>query len=122
MAGHEGSGSPTPSEQENHDDKNDDNNIQDEQQEAQEHDEVVNESSVQDIVREASIAGEINAEMAQPAHPGSSSDIMMEDPDAGPDLEEELGGVIIGEIENANGLVELLVMSVDSSPGTPELL
>ena len=120
MAGHEGSGSPTPSEQENHDDKNDDNNIQDEEQEAQGNDEV-NESSLQDIVREASVAGEINAEMAQPAQAGSSSDIMMEDPNAGPDLEEELGGVIIGEIENANGLVELLVISIDSSTGTPEV-
>ena len=160
MAGHEGSGSPTPSEQENHDDKNENNNMQDEEQGTRENDDAqtgetmndmqesqindvkANDSSTQEnIATEASVAGENNvvvpnpddetygaqalenedAEMAQPAQAGSGSDIMMEDPNAGPDLEEELGGVIIGEISYANGLVDLLVISIDSSTGTPEV-
>ena len=103
----------------------------------------VNEDSIQeDIVTETSVTTGNNvvlpnpedetdgaqvlenedAEIAQPAQAGLSPDIITEDPDASPDLEEELGGVIIGEIEYANGLVDLLVISIDSSLGIPELI
>ena len=62
-----------------------------------------------------------DAEMAQPATVGSNSDIMAHDPDAGLDLEEELGGMIIAILDYSNGQMELLVTSIDSPPANPEL-
>ncbi|CAB4027421.1 Hypothetical predicted protein [Paramuricea clavata] len=138
MAGYEGSGSPTPSEQEDNDDKDEDN-ITEHEEEAQEDDDTQadetmndgepNESSAQDNYtnpgNEADGAQGLpeseDAEMAQPTHVGSDSDIMAHDPDAGLDLEEELGGMIIAVLDYDNGQMELLVISIDSPPTTPEL-
>mgnify|MGYP002804657807 CR=1 FL=1 len=61
-------------------------------------------------------------EAAQPGQLGPNSEVMREDPDARyDDLEQNLAGVIVGEIKYADGQVELLVMSIDASLGTPEL-
>jgi hypothetical protein len=51
----------------------------------------------------------------QLAQVGSNPNIMAYDSGATPDLEEELEGVIIGR-SDGNGLVEVLVMSVETSP------
>ena len=51
----------------------------------------------------------------QPAQAGLNPNIMAYDSDADPDLEEELGGIIIGQ-SDGNGQVEILVMSVETSP------
>ncbi|CAB3987325.1 Hypothetical predicted protein [Paramuricea clavata] len=139
MAGYEGCGSPTPSEHEHNDDKNEDN-ITEHEEEAQEdndtqadetmNDGEPNESSPQDNNdmnpgNEADSAQGLpeseDAEMAQPAHVGSDSDIMAHDPDADLDLEELLGGMIVAVLDYDNGQMELLVMSIDSTPATPEL-
>ena len=45
---------------------------------------------------------------------------MEEDVDAGPDLEEEWGCLIIGEIRFPNGQVDVLVVSIDAGTGTQE--
>jgi hypothetical protein len=138
MAGYEGSGSPTPSEQEDYDNKNEDN-ITEHEEEAQEDDDTQadetmndgepNESSAQDNYmnpgNEADGAQGLpeseDAEMAQPAHVGSDSDIMAHDPYAGLDIEEQLGGIIVAELDYGNGQIELLVMFIDSTPATPEV-
>ncbi len=113
MGSHEGRESPTPSEQENHDDKNQESNTQDEEQRPQAN---VDAQTGQTRTDQASVENEAE-EIAQPAQAGLGPDIMMEDPDAGPDLEEELGGVIIGETENG----EMLIMSIDSNEATQAL-
>lgn len=139
MAGYEGSGSPTPSEQEDCDNKNEDNIT--EHEEAQEHDDTQadetvndgepNESSPQDNNNYMNFGNEADgaqglpesedAEMAQPAQVGSNSDIMAHDSDAGLDIEEQLGGMIVAVLDYGNGQIELLVMFIDSTPATPEV-
>lgn len=52
----------------------------------------------------------------QSVHIGTSPEIMVYDPDAGPALEDELGGIIIEEQSDENEQVELLVMLVDTTP------
>ena len=51
----------------------------------------------------------------------TEGDVMMEDPNAGLQIEEQLGGVIIDQIQHAIGQVHLLVMSVDVSEVMPEV-
>ena len=51
----------------------------------------------------------------QLAQVGLNPNIMAYGSDADPELEEELGGVII-ERRDSNGQVEILVMSVETSP------
>jgi hypothetical protein len=47
--------------------------------------------------------------------------VMRENPNAGPDLEEQLGGMIIGLVQGANGQVDLLVQFIDGFEAMPEL-
>ena len=48
--------------------------------------------------------------------------VMTEDPNAGPSLEEQLGGVVVEEIQSPNSVGNLLVMLIDvSSEIPPEL-
>ena len=134
MAGNEGSGSPTPSEQDDYGNK--DSNIEYEEEGVQdneatpndqdgEHDPQTNDeeenpnAATNDVVIEP-VMGHDSNDLAP--HQETNTDVMMEeDADGGPDFEEQLGGMIIGEIEYPNGQVDLLVVSIESSPGTPEL-
>ena len=133
MAGNEGRGSPTPSEQGDYDNK--DSNIEYEEEGVQdneatpndqdgEHDPQTNDeeenlnAATNDVVIEP-VMGHDSNDLAP--HQETNTDVMMEDADGGPDFEEQLGGMIIGEIEYPNGQVDLLVVSIESSLGTPEL-
>ena len=59
---------------------------------------------------------------ARPAQLEFNIEVMTEDPNAGPGLEEQLGGVVVGEVESPNGVGYLLVMLIDvSSEISPEL-
>ena len=61
------------------------------------------------------------ADDAQGLPESEDADIMVQDPNAYPDLEEELGGLIVEVLDYANGQMELLVMYVNSTPATLEL-
>ena len=138
MAAHDGNKSPTPSQQDDYGDKN--NGTEYEEERAQENVITVNDqdrepdrqtdneenpnAATSNVLTESTMDAEngsvTNQDTAQSAQLGLNT-VIMDDQDAGPDLEEQLGGVIVGEIEHADGQVELLVMSISASQGTPEL-
>ena len=70
-------------------------------------------------------------ETAQPTEPGSNAVVMIvedtdvateENPDSGPDLEEQLDGVSLREIMRVDGLVDPTVTFIDANTGTPEIV
>ena len=60
-------------------------------------------------------------ETAQQAQPGSNNDDIMEDPDAGPNI-EQLGGIIFQQTMHDDGQVDLLVLVIDACAETPDVL
>ena len=124
----EGGESPTPSEQDC-DDNNEENIVENEEGTQQQ-------GERQMMVAESSLAGENHVVVYDPgrdrrppiqetgdgqmlyqqlAQVGLNPNIIAYGSDADPDLEEELGGMIIGR-SDGNGQVEILVMSVETSP------
>ena len=144
MAGREGKRSPTPTEQ---DDCEDEGNIID-HDEAQENDETTlnyqyreldsqvntgeeNRNATADDAPSEAVMGSANdvvpaQETAQAANDTARQaqlqfniEVMTEDPNAGHSLEEELGGVVVGNIESPNSVEYLLVMLIDVSSEIP---
>ena len=119
MAGHEGS----RSKQDYHGDEN--NNIEYEDEGSQENDQMNEDSPnapTSNVLTESAMDAEnVSVTNQETAQPGLNTEVIMEEQNVDPDLEEQLGGVIVGEVEYANGQVELLVMSINASQATPEL-
>ena len=137
MAGHEGRGSLTPTEQDDYEDhgnaqENDETTLDDQYRDSRNNNEDLN-AATGDARTEA-VMGSANdvvptEETAQATHNTArlaqlefNIEVMTEDPNAGPGLEEQLGGVVVGEVESPNGVGYLLVMLIDvSSEISPEL-
>ena len=144
MAGHPGKESPAPTEQ---DDYEDEGNIID-HDEAEENDETTPNDQHRELHSQNNNDEEnLNAAMddapteavmdtendviptQQTAQPTNNStrqtqlelniEVMVEDPNAGPGLEEQLDGVFVEETESPNGVTYPLFMFIDTSSGIP---